>query len=43
MPWKVSGGRNGSSQALTLHHGQLAKTQLLEASVSGMGRCLSRS
>lgn len=43
MSWKVSGGRSVSSQALTLHPGQLAKTQLLEVSLNGMGRCQRRS
>lgn len=35
MSWKVARGRNVSNQALTLSHGQLAKTQLLEASPNG--------
>lgn len=41
IPWKVAGRRNVSNRALTLSHGQLAKTQLLEASPNGIGRSLS--
>lgn len=38
---EVAKGRNARDQTLTLTHGELAKTQLLEASPNGMGRCFS--
>lgn len=41
MPWEEAKGRNVSKRALTLSHRHLAKTLLLEASPTGMGRCLN--
>ena len=41
IPWKVAGRGNVGNRALILSRGQLAKTQPLEASPSGMSRSLS--